>query len=119
MSIIEPSYVVTERAFSPLSHRKARDETRSVKVETCTTLMLLVHPYNEETEERKPSSSDVIIEVVCTLVVSNGTIVNTLGEIVIPSAATCNYFVNNCFLPNDPYVRLLIYTTRIDTLQLR
>ena len=26
-------------------------ETKHVKVETCTTLTCLVHPYNEETEE--------------------------------------------------------------------
>ena len=39
-----------ERAFC-LSVMRARDESKSVKVETCTTLMLLVHPYTEETEE--------------------------------------------------------------------
>jgi len=31
----------------------ARAATESVKVETCTTLMLLVHPYTEKTEGGK------------------------------------------------------------------
>ena len=57
------------RGLSASLSRRRRDATESVKVETCTTLMLLVHPYNEKTEEGSYTCRYTGITTPCLIIV--------------------------------------------------
>jgi len=56
---MEPPYYFLSGLSAALASKHGL-QTKEVKVETCTTLTFLVHPYNEETEEGKILIIDIL-----------------------------------------------------------